>query len=136
MCKRQAELNHDYIMQFKFKGVLYHLQDDVPLRSGVRELRPELLDEFLPVYQMFVVDVEQEMILLKNMVAHAIRISKVAEDLIELLPEVMHPSIENSGFFTMDDKEYMSVAQADEFKAMYGEHLESFNTRKLLGGIM
>lgn len=135
-CKRHAELNHDTIMQFKFKGEVYKLKEDVTLRSGVKPLHKELEPEFKEVYAMFVTELETEKRVLKNMLSHAIRIAKYSEDLIDILPEIMHDSINEAGYFQADYKPYMSVDQAAEFRAMYEKHFELFDLRRTIGAIM
>ncbi len=135
-CKKQAELNHDKIMQFKFKGDVYKLEEDVTLRSGVKPLHKELEPEFLEAYAMFVTELSEEKRVLKNMLSHAIRIAKYAEDLMELLPEIMHESISESGFFQLEDKPYMMVDQADKFKEMYSPYFDMFDLRKTVGALM
>lgn len=135
-CKRQGELSPDHIMQFKYKGVVYKLAEDVALRSGVKPLHKELEAEFKEVYSMFVEEVEAEKRVLKNMLAHAIRIAKFAEDLLDLLPEIMHDSINEAGFFQSEDKQFMSVEQADKFKEIYSEYMGMFDLRKTIGTVM
>lgn len=135
-CKRHAELNHDTIMQFKFKGEVYKLKEDVTLRSGVKPLHKELEPEFKEVYAMFVTELEEEKRVLKNMLSHAIRIAKYSEDLIDILPEIMHDSINEAGYFQADYKPYMSVDQAAEFRAIYEKHFELFDLRRTIGAIM
>lgn len=135
-CKRQAELNHDSIMQFKFKGEVYKLEEDVVLRSGVKPLNKELEPEFLEAYAMFVTELSEEKRVLKNMLSHAIRIAKFAEDLLELLPEIMHDSINESGFFQHEDKQFMSVDQVAQFKELYEPHFDMFDLRKTIGSVM
>lgn len=135
-CKRQGELNHDNIMQFKYKGNVYKLQEDVVLRSGVRALNKELEPEFKEAYAMFVTELEEEKRVLKNMLSHAIRIAKYAEDLIDLLPEIMHESINEAGFFQSEAKQFMSVEQAEQFKAIYEKHFDMFDLRKTVGAVM
>lgn len=135
-CKRQAQLNNNSIMQFKYKGELYHLSGDVPMRNGVKPLHKELEAEFAEVYKMFVTEVNAEKALLKNILAHAIRIAKYAEDLIELLPPMMHKSITESGFFQMDSKPPMSIDQAKQFKELYAPMFSIFEIRPALGVMM
>ena len=135
-CKRHAELNRDSIMQFKFKGEVYKLKEDVALRSGVKPLNKELEPEFKEVYSMFVTELETEKRVLKNMLSHAFRMAKYSADLIDLLPEIMHESINEAGFFQADHKPFMSVDQAAEFKARYEEHFGIFDLRKTVGAIM
>ena len=135
-CKRHADLNRDSIMQFKFKGEVYKLIEDVSLRSGVKPLHKELESEFKEVYAMFVTELETEKRVLKNMLSHAFRIAKYSEDLIDLLPEIMHESINEAGFFQADHKPFMSVDQAAEFKAIYEKHFDLFDLRKTVGSIM
>ena len=135
-CKRQGELNHDHIMQFKYKGEIYKLQEDVALRSGVKQLHKELEPEFKEVYAMFVTELEAEKRVFKNMISHAIRIAKYAEDLIDLLPEIMHDSINEAGFFQSEDKNLMSIEQADQFKELYEKHFDMFDLRKTVGALM
>lgn len=136
MCKRQADLNKDTIMQFKYDGKVYHLQDEPPMRAGVKQLRPELLDEFKPLYEMFVIELQEEQRVLRNMLAHAIRIAKVTEDLLELLPEIMHAAIEDAGFFCMPHKPMMVEEQVEEFRRLYGDVGDVYNTRVLIGAVM
>lgn len=135
-CKKQAELNHDGIMQFKFKGDVYKLEEDVTLRSGVKPLRKELEPEFLEAYAMFVTELSEEKRVLQNMLSHAIRIAKYAEDLLELLPEIMHDSINEAGFFQAEEKQYMSVEQAEQFKERYAQYFDMFDLRKTVGALM
>lgn len=135
-CKRHGELMPDRVMQFKYKGEIYKLAEDVALRSGVKPLHKELEPEFKEVYSMFVEEVEAERRVLKNMLSHAIRIAKFAEDLIDLLPEIMHDSINEAGFFQSESKQFMSVEQANKFKELYAEHMDIFDLRKTIGTIM
>lgn len=135
-CKRHGELDSNRIMQFKYKGEHFKLTEDVALRSGVRPLHPSLVEEFQDVYSMFVEETRKEKAILKNMLAHAIRISKYAEDLIDLLPEVMHRAIGESGFFQMDSKPLMQIEQAEEFKRLYGNYADLFESRITLGALM
>ena len=135
-CKRQAEYVPNKVMQFKYKGVQYHLNDDVPLRAGVRPLAKELEEEFKEVYSMFVSEVDNEQRIFQNMMSHAIRIAKYTEDLIDLLPPVFHDPINESGFFQKEDKPLMSVAQAEEFKAQYEQYYGLFEMRKTIGNVM
>lgn len=135
-CKRQAELTPERIMQFKYKGELYKLNEDVALRGGVKPLHKDLLPEFEEAYKMFVTELDEEKYILKNMISHAIRIAKYAEDLLELLPPIMHPSIEEAGFFQHESKPLMSVQQEKEFKSMYSKYFDIFDTRKTIGALM
>lgn len=135
-CKRQAEMNHNSIMQFKFKGDVYKLEEDVALRSGVKPLHKELEPEFLEAYAMFVTELKEEKRVLQNMLSHAIRIAKYAEDLLDILPEIMHDSINEAGFFQHEDKPFMSVEQADKFKEQYGPYFDMFDLRKTVGALM
>lgn len=135
-CKRQAELTPERIMQFKYKGELYKLNEDVALRGGVKPLHKELLPEFEEAYKMFVTELDEEKYILKNMISHAIRIAKYAEDLLELLPPIMHPSIEEAGFFQSEAKQFMSVEQAEQFKAIYEKHFDMYDLRKTVGSLM
>lgn len=135
-CKRQADLDPKKVMQFKYKGKIYKLAEDVQLRSGVMPLNKELEPEFSQLYAMFVTEAENEKRVLKNMLAHAIRIAKYEEDLLELLPKIMHESIQESGFFQHEDKPLMSVKDADSFRAMYSQYFDMFDMRKTIGSIM
>lgn len=135
-CKRHGDLNPDRVMQFKYKGEHYYLSEDVPLRSGVKPIHKELEPEFQDAYSMFVQELEEEKRILKNMLAHAIRIAKYAEDLLELLPEIMHDSIKEAGFFQSDDKPDMQVEQAKQFKEYYEQYFGIFDLRKSVGALM
>ena len=53
--------------------------------------------------------------------------------IIELLPEVMHEAIIESGFFQSDDKPYMSTEQSKQFQELYSEHFGLFDVRKAIG---
>ena len=135
-CKKQAELNHDGIMQFKYKGDLYKLEEDVFLRSGVKPLHKELEGEFATAYAMFVTELNEEKRVLKNMLSHAFRIAKFSEDLLELLPEIMHESIHEAGFFQHEDKPFMVTEQSDKFKELYAQYFGMFDLRKTIGSVM
>lgn len=135
-CKRQADLNQDGILQFKYKGVQYKLAEDVMLRGGVKTLHKDLEEEFYQIYKMFVEEVDEEKRILKNMLAHAIRIAKYTEDLIDILPPIMHDSINEAGFFQAEDKPYMSVEAANQFKEYYGKYFGLFDLRKSIGVLM
>lgn len=135
-CKRHGELDPNRIMQFKYKGVHYKLQDEVALRSGVKQLHSSLEPEFKEVFAMFVTEVNHEKNILSNMLSHAISIAKYAEDLLDLLPEVMHGAINEAGFFQMSEKPYMSQEQADLFKERYGSYADMFEARKTVGALM
>lgn len=135
-CKRHGDLTPNRVMQFKYKGVHYYLADDVPLRSGVKPLHKDLEDEFHGAYLMFVQELEEEKRILKNMLAHAIRISKYAEDLLDLLPDIMHDSIKEAGFFQAEDKPEMQVEQVKQFKELYEQYFNLFDLRKSIGALM
>lgn len=135
-CKKHGQLDPSKIMQFKYKGEHFMLSEDVMLRAGVRPLHDSLVDEFQAVYSMFVEETRREKSILKNMLAHAIMISKYAEDLIDILPEVMHGAINESGFFQMDDKPLMQQSQADAFKERYAQYTDMFEARKTVGALM
>lgn len=135
-CKRHAEASHHSIMQFKYKGIHYFLDEDVPLRAGVQPLHTSLVDEFQQSFSMFVEEVTNEKRILQNMVSHAIRIAKYQEDLIELLPEVLHKSIEEAGFFQLDDKPEMSVSDVEQFNAIHAEYFSVFDMRRMIGVAM
>ena len=135
-CKRHGDLQPDKVMQFKYKGEHYYLADDVPLRSGVKPIHKELEPEFQQAYAMFVQEVEEEQRILKNMLSHAIRIAKFAEDLLELLPEIMHESIKEAGFFQADDKPFMTKEQSDIFYELYSDYFNIFDLRKSVGALM
>lgn len=135
-CKKHGELDPSKIMQFKYKGELFKLEEDVPLRGGVKQLHPDLIPEFESAYIMFVQEVETEKRILKNMLAHAIRIAKYTEDLLELLPEIMHHAVTEAGFFQEENKPLMSVDQAQEFKDMYGQYFSLFDLRKSVGALV
>lgn len=135
-CKRQGELNPDRIMQFKFRGELYKLDEDVYLRSGVKPLHKDLEPEFMESYAMFVTELTEEKRILKNMLSAAFRIAKYSEDLIQLLPEIMHDSINESGFFQAQEKPYMSVEQVEEFIKNYSQYFSLFDLRKTIGVVM
>jgi len=135
-CKRHGELMPNRVMQFKYKGSTFWLENDVVLRSGVQQLHPSLLAEFEEAYKMFVVDVQKELAILKNMLAHAIRIAKYAEDLIEILPSCMHEAIHEAGFFQLDTKPNMSIDDVKEFNELYSEHFSLFDMRVFLGATM
>ncbi len=132
-CKRHGELMPNKVMQFKYKGTQYKLAEDVMVMSGVRQLHESLVPEFENVYAMFVSEVDNEKRILQNILSHAIRIAKYSEDLIELLPEVMHEAIIESGFFQSDDKPYMSTEQSKQFQELYSEHFGLFDVRKAIG---
>ena len=135
-CKQHGDLNKDTIMQFKYQGEVFKLEEDVQLRSGIKPLHPELVADFEEAYKMFVTDMEYEKRILKNMMAHAIRIAKYSEDLIELLPSVLHDSIYEAGFFQASDKPLMSVEQEEAFKKTYEEYFSLFDLRFTLGSVM
>lgn len=135
-CKRHGDLSPNRIMQFKYKGEVYKLAEDVQLRSGVKPIHPELEGEFKQVYAMFVEELGEEKRILQNMLSHAIRIAKYSEDLIELLPEIMHESITEAGFFQAESKPMMSEAQAKEFKEAYSKYFDLFDLRKTVGALM
>lgn len=135
-CKRHGALMPNKVMQFKYKGEHYFLSEDVPLRGGIAPLDPSLVDEFSSAYAMFVEDLAEEKRVFQNMISHAIRIAKYAEDLLELLPECMHNAIHESGFFQMEDKPDMTIDQRNEFLAIYEEHFGMFDMRKTLGAVM
>jgi len=124
------------VMQFKFKGVTYFIEGDNVLRSGVQQLHPSLKEEFESAYTMFVVELGEEMRICQNMLAHAIRIAKYAEDLIELLPECMHASVHEAGCFQMEDKPPMSIDDVKLFKEEYEQYFSKFDMRILLGATM
>lgn len=134
-CKRHANLMHDTIMQFKYSGQVFKLEDDVMLRHGIKPLHQDLVPEFQELYSMFVTEVETEKRILQNMLSHAIRIAKFVEDLIEILPSILHVSINEAGFFQAEDKPYMTEAQVTEFHSMYKEHFSLFDLRKTIGAI-
>ena len=135
-CKRHGDMMPDRVMQFKYQGTHFHLDDDPPLRGGVKPLHAELVPEFAQAYTMFVSELNEEKRILQNMLAHAIRIAKYAEDLIDLLPEIMHESISEAGFFQADEKPLMSVKQAEEFKELYEQYFGMFDLRKTIGALM
>lgn len=135
-CKQHGDLSGNRVMQFKYKGEIYRLTDDVPLRSGIRPLHPTLVPEFESAYQMFVTEVEEEKRVLKNMLADAIRVAKYAEDLFDMLPELMHESIVEAGFFQAEDKPMTSVDQIEAFKEKYAESFSIFDLRKSVGAFM
>jgi len=135
-CKRHGNLMPNKVMQFKFKGVTYFIEGDNVLRSGVQQLHPSLKEEFESAYTMFVVELEEEACICQNMLAHAIRIAKYAEDLIELLPECMHAAIHEAGFFQMEDKPPMSIDDVKLFKEEYEKYFDKFDMRVLLGATM
>lgn len=135
-CKRHSDLNPDRIMQFKYKGEVYKLAEDVLLRSGVKPLHKELEAEFADSYAMFVTELNEEKRILKNMLSHAIRIAKYAEDLIDILPEIMHESIGEAGFFQADSKPLMTVDQVEQFTATYEKYFDLFDLRKTIGNLM
>ena len=135
-CKRHGDLMPNKVMQFKFKGVTYFIEGDNVLRSGVQQLHPSLQAEFASAYTMFVVELNEESRICQNMLAHAIRIAKYAEDLIELLPECMHAAIHEAGFFQMEDKPSMSIDDAKLFKEEYEQYFTKFDMRVLLGVTM
>ena len=135
-CKRHGNLMPNKVMQFKFKGVTYFIEGDNVLRSGVQQLHPSLKEEFESAYNMFVLELDDEVRICHNMLAHAIRIAKYAEDLIELLPECMHAAIHEAGFFQMEDKPSMSIDDVKIFKEEYEKYFDKFDARILLGVIM
>lgn len=135
-CKRHGDLNPDRIMQFKYKGEVYKLAEDVLLRSGVKPLHKELETEFADSYAMFVTELNEEKRILKNMLSHAIRIAKYAEDLIDILPEIMHESVGEAGFFQADSKPLMTVDQVEQFTATYEKYFDLFDMRKTIGNLM
>lgn len=135
-CKRQAEAYHNGIMQFKYKGIHYFMDEDVPLRGGVKPLHETLVPEFQPSFAMFVEEVTEEKRILQNMVAHAIRIAKYQEDLLQLLPEVLHPSIQEAQFFQLPSKPEMLMSDVEEFNRIYEQHFGIFDMRKMIGATM
>lgn len=135
-CKKHGALDPNKIMQFKYQGQYFKLAEDVAMRSGVRPLHPELVPEFEGVFKMFVTEVNEEKRIFQNMLSHAIRIAKYEEDLLDLLPPIMHASITEAGFFQMEHKPMMSVAQADEFKRMYEPYFSLFDERVVIGALM
>ena len=135
-CKRQADLNKDHILQFKYAGKQYKLKDDVYVHYGMKQLHPELLPEFEASYNMFVKEVEEERRIFTNMLSHAIRIAKYEEDLIKLLPPVMHSSITESGFFQMPHKPEMHPADLEKFKELYEQYFHLFDERRLIGEML
>ena len=70
------------------------------------------------------------------MLSAAFRIAKYSEDLIQLLPEIMHDSINESGFFQAQEKPYMSVEQVEEFIKNYSQYFSLFDLRKTIGVVM
>ena len=135
-CKRHGDLMPNKVMQFKFKGITYFIKGDNVLRSGVQQLHPSLKEEFESACTMFVVELEEEVRICQNMLAHAIRIAKYAEDLIELLPECMHTAVHEAGFFQMEDKPSMSIDDVKLFKEEYEQYFTKFDMRVLLGVTM
>lgn len=133
ICKRHGELMPNRVMQFKFKGIHFHLKDDTRLYSGVQQLHPSLVDEFQQAFKMFVTDANEERRIAQNMIAHAIRISKYTEDLLELLPASMHEAITDAGFFQPENKPPMSIDDVNGFKELYSEQMSIFDVRKFLG---
>ena len=135
-CKSHGDLMPNKVMQFKFQGITYFIKGDNVLRSGVQQLHPSLKEEFESVYNMFVLELDDEVRICHNMLAHAIRIAKHAEDLIELLPECMHAAIHEAGFFQMEDKPPMSIDDVKLFKEEYEKYFDKFDARILLGVLM
>ena len=135
-CKRHGDLMPNKVMQFKFQGITYFIKGDNVLRSGVQQLHPSLQAELESAYTMFVVELSEESRICQNMLAHAIRIAKYAEDLIELLPECMHAAVHEAGFFQMEDKPSMSIDDVKLFKEEYEQYFTKFDMRILLGATM
>lgn len=135
-CKRQAELNHDSIMQFKYKGVHYFMDEDVPLRGGVKPLHEALVPEFTPSYLMFVEEVNEEKRILQNMMAHALRIAKYQEDLLQILPEVLHVSLKEVQYFQLVNKPEMSMSDVEQFNSLYEKYFSMFDMRRMIGATM
>lgn len=132
-CKRQAELNHDSIMQFKYKGEHYFMDEDVPLRGGVKPLHEALVPEFKPSYAMFVEEVNEERRILQNMMAHALRIAKYQEDLLQILPDVLHPSIQEVQYFQLANKPEMLMSDVEQFNSLYEKYFSMFDMRRMIG---
>lgn len=132
-CKRHAQLTTAHVMQFKYEGTHYHMDEDVPLRGGVKNLHPNLVEEFKEPYKMFVIEVKEEQRLLTNMLADAIRYAKYTEDLLDLLPEFMHEAITDVGFFQLDSKPEMSIDNKRTFLDAHAQYFALFETRTLLG---
>ena len=135
-CKRQADMYKDHILQFKYAGTPYKLNEDVWVNYGIKQLHPELVPEFEAVYKMFVTGVREEKRHLQNILAHAIRISKYEEDLLDLLPPVMHSSVTESGFFQMPNKPQMEPRDKEMFLFLYEKYFHLFDERRLTGEML
>lgn len=135
-CKQHGELMPDKVMQFKYQGVQYALEGDMLLRTGVKQLHPSLVEEFKGLYEMFVTEVNREKEILTHMLSSAFRIAKFEEDLLELLPKVMHSAINESGYFSLETKALMQEHDKAKFLELYEKYFDLFEIRKTIGRVM
>jgi len=131
LCKKQAMVTPANIMQFKYAGTLFYIEGDKP-NPRAQPLHPSLMDDFLPMYQFYVVDMLKLLSRVRYMISDLTRIAVTHEDLYKLLPESLYPSLDKSSYCT-SATQTMSEKDAEEFKKKYQSLFSDITLRIFLG---
>lgn len=132
-CQRQGELDSRNINQFRYQGRHYHSVHDNPIRNAPM-LNPKLVEEFKPLYQFYVVELEELLHQVKYMLGDLVRIAHTHEEIIRLLPISLHEAVENITYTTVGNKR-LTDGEADEFLSKYVEVFPLIDVRVFLGAL-
>ncbi len=130
-CDRQATLDPNGIMQFRYQDYFFKYPDDPPQRLA-KVLHPSLQAEFAPHFQYYVLDMQKIIANVRYLLSDATRLATCHEDLYALLPEAFHDTL-NSLSYAADYSRSLLPEDLEQHKQKYKELFEEINVRIFLG---
>lgn len=134
-CMEQAKYDPNGLMQFRYKGEIFKLEDDkINLRA--LPLHPVLVERFDPHFALYhtdMIELRQKMLWYLSDVS---RLAATQEDLYKLLPEAAAPIIDSLSFITNKPKNQLTDSQVEEVRTKYAELIDNINYRLFLGGMV
>ena len=130
-CNRQASLDPNGIMQFRYQNLLFKYPDD-PAQRLAKVLHPSLQAEFVPHYQYYVLDMHKLLASVRYLLSDTTRLATCHEDLYALLPEAFHDTLNNLSYGT-DYTRSLLPQDLEQHRQKYRELFEEINVRIFLG---
>ncbi len=130
-CNRQAALDPNGIMQFRYADMLFKYPDD-PVQRLAKVLHPSLQPEFEPHYQYYVEDMHKLLASVRYLLSDTTRLATCHEDLYALLPEAFHDTLNNLSYGT-DYTRSLLPQDLEQHRQKYKELFDEINVRIFLG---
>ena len=130
-CNRQAALDPNGIMQFRYADTLYRYPDDPPQRLA-KTLHTSLQEEFFPHFQYYVLDMNKLVTSVRYLLSDTTRLATCHEDLYALLPEAFHETLNNLSYGA-DYARSLLPQDLEQHRQKYKELFEEINIRIFLG---